>query len=175
MSDDPEECVVCNEECNEQTPCGHIVHGQCIARSVKAECPMCRQPVIISSEDQRIYNEAVLRNRRLEEERNREAAQELQEQEAPQRERVHRARGPPMIHVGGRELRWIRADPPEMNMDQLFVELALLNQAREGQEVQCSARVLRLLQLIYEARECSIEANITLRQLFDTILTVFEE
>jgi len=29
--------------------------------------------------------------------------------------------------------------------------------------------------MIYEARELSVEANLTLRQMFDTILTVFEE
>ncbi len=173
MSDEPQECVVCNEECQEQTACGHIVHTQCIARSGKSECPMCRQAVTISSDHLEVYNEAVIRNRRLEEERNREAAQEIQEQEVPRQNR--RPQGPPLIYVGGRELRWIRVDPPEMNIDQLFIELATINQAREGQEVQCSARVLRILNLVYEARELSIEANINLRQLFDTILTVFEE
>ncbi len=173
MSEEIQECVVCNEECSERTTCRHIVHVECIARSGKAECPMCRQEVTISEEYQTIFNQAVLRNRRVEEERNREAAQELQQQEQPQV--LSRQRGPPIIQVGGRELRWNRVDPQEMNIDQLFVELATINQAQEGQEIQCSSRVLRLLQLVYEARELSIESNINLRQMFDTILTVFEE
>jgi hypothetical protein len=80
-----------------------------------------------------------------------------------------------MIEVGGRELRWRRHDSDTINVDQLFIELTMLNQAQDGEEIQCSSRVLRLLQMIYEARELSVEANLTLRQMFDTILTVFEE
>ena len=167
MSEEIQECVVCNEECSESTPCGHIVHLECVARSGKEECPMCRQETRVSAVHQEIFDQAVQRNRRLEEERNREAAEEIQE-------RVERPRIP-LIEVGGRELRWRRVDTDTVNVDQLFIELTMLNQAQDGEEIQCSSRVLRLLQMIYEARELSVEANLTLRQMFDTILTVFEE
>ena len=173
MSEENQECVVCNEECSERTPCGHTVHSECIAQSGKEECPMCRQRVTVSSDHREILDRAVQRNRLLEEERNREAAQEIQQQENPDERSVQRP--PPLIDVGGREIRWRRVETETINVDQLFVELTMLNQARDGEEIQCSRQVLRLLQMIYEARELSIEANINLRQMFDTILTVFEE
>ena len=167
MSEEIQECIVCNDPCSERTPCGHVVHLECVARSGKEECPMCRQETRVSAAHREIFDQAVQRNRRVEEERNREAAEEIQE-------RVGRPRIP-LIEVGGRELRWRRVDSDTVNVDQLFIELTMLNQARDGEEIQCSSRVLRLLQMIYEARELSVEANLTLRQMFDTILTVFEE
>ena len=172
MSEEHQECIVCNEECSERTPCGHTVHSECIAQSGKEECPMCRQGLTISSDHREIFDRAVRRNRIIEEERNREAAQEIQQQENPDRENIRR---PPLIEIGGREIRWRRVESDTINVDQLFVELAMLNQAQDGEEIQCNRQVLRLLQMIYEARELCVEANINLRQMFDTILTVFEE
>jgi hypothetical protein len=167
MSEEIQECIVCNEECSERTPCGHIVHLECVARSGKEECPMCRQETQVPAAHREILDQAVQRNRRVEEERNREAAEEIQE-------RVGRPRIPTIL-MGGREIRWRRHDSDTIDVDQLFIELTMLNQARDGEEIQCSSRVFRLLQMIYEVRELSVDANLTLRQMFDTILTVFEE
>jgi hypothetical protein len=170
MNEETQECVVCNEDCSEITHCRHIVHSECIARSGKEECPMCRQEIKVSLTHREIFDQAVQRNRFLEEERNREAAQEIQQQEDPPM-----VRRPVLIQVGDREIRWRRIESSNMNIDQLFIELAMLNQAHEREEIQCSTQVLRLLQMVYQARQLSIESNISLRQIFDTILTVFEE
>jgi hypothetical protein len=167
MSEEIQECIVCNEECSERTPCGHVVHLECVARSGKEECPMCRQETRVPVAHRELFDQAVQRNRRVEEERNREAAEEIQEHLGQPRVSI--------IEVGGRELRWRRVNTDTINVDQLFIELTMLNQARDGEEIECNSRVLRLLYMIYEARELSVEANLTLRQMFDTILTVFEE
>jgi hypothetical protein len=46
--DKPDECCICIEPLNdEKTPleCGHWIHRECVVKSAKAQCPLCRAPL----------------------------------------------------------------------------------------------------------------------------------
>jgi hypothetical protein len=49
-----EECAVCYEDIciNEKLSCGHLVHIECIYKSKKTTCPLCRTELILT-ENQR--------------------------------------------------------------------------------------------------------------------------
>lgn len=48
----PEECPVCVEEISitDRLSCGHWVHMECVAKSMKAECPVCRHHVRVTKQ-----------------------------------------------------------------------------------------------------------------------------
>jgi hypothetical protein len=158
------ECLVCNDPVQWSTPCGHSVHQECIARSGKEECPVCRAIVKLDVSYAPLLTSAQKRNREAEEERNREAAQQLQETVPAER-----------VHIGGRVLRWREAPTGRLDIDSLFTELSRLNFARHNEEVTCSKGSLDLLALVYSAREVCAVNNLSMREVTDIILTVFEE
>ena len=100
-SNEDHECIVCNEECEELTPCRHRVHQGCIAQSGKAQCPVCRQVVTIHPEHQETFQRAERRNQRAEEEQNREAAEQIQQEER----RGRREPVLPEMDIGDRVIR----------------------------------------------------------------------
>lgn len=54
--DKPEECQVCTEEFNDKdTPlaCGHWIHKECVIKSGKSICPMCRFQLNLTKEEKR--------------------------------------------------------------------------------------------------------------------------
>jgi len=52
--DKPEDCPVCYESINSQKEaleCGHWVHTECIVKSTKAQCPICRRSLVLNPKD----------------------------------------------------------------------------------------------------------------------------
>ncbi len=51
----PKECVICTENLDDEIPlsCGHWIHRHCVVQSGKSECPMCRQPVRLTSQEKK--------------------------------------------------------------------------------------------------------------------------
>lgn len=50
----PDECAVCLENIQEiPLLCGHYIHKKCITMSLKAECPLCRAPVQVTSSEKK--------------------------------------------------------------------------------------------------------------------------
>jgi len=52
--DKPEDCPICCESMDSQKEaleCGHWVHTECIVKSAKAQCPICRKSLISSKTD----------------------------------------------------------------------------------------------------------------------------
>ena len=45
------ECPVCTENINSSLNCGHFVHKECIIKSGKNECPICRKDVLCDKSD----------------------------------------------------------------------------------------------------------------------------
>ncbi len=56
----PDECPVCMEtlinEAYPLQPCGHWVHYNCVLKSKKDQCPVCRTDVLLSSSQQKELN-----------------------------------------------------------------------------------------------------------------------
>jgi len=84
VTEKPDECIVC---CYDLYPqkyplnCGHWIHTDCVVKSGKAECPICRQPVTLSDINTKKLLAVERRHRReKEEEEGRELfAQYMQE------------------------------------------------------------------------------------------------
>lgn len=53
-----EDCGVCMEACDESLTCGHRVHWQCVARSGRAACPVCRADLELPQEWQSLLQES---------------------------------------------------------------------------------------------------------------------
>lgn len=74
----PDECPVCCDDIDENDilECGHWVHMDCIKRSLKPECPMCRQPLKLSKD----IMESIQKNSQsMNDEWEREAEEEIQQ------------------------------------------------------------------------------------------------
>lgn len=79
VEEKPDECPVCYETFSEKDKhlaCGHWIHLDCVKKSMKAECPICRKPVNI---DQRSRTQIESRRRQLLEEGNEEDFVEYQQ------------------------------------------------------------------------------------------------
>ena len=53
----PEECIVCFESLANQKrslSCGHWIHKNCIIKSAKAECPICRKQLLLGKNDMKL-------------------------------------------------------------------------------------------------------------------------
>ena len=58
--DRPKECPICLEKLGKKEtpwPCGHYAHRKCITQGMKAECPLCRDPLKLTPEEIRKINE----------------------------------------------------------------------------------------------------------------------
>ena len=67
--DIPETCIVCCEKFTiDDSPfeCGHWVHIDCIYKSCKQECPICRTPIKLTTHQQSRFNKHV--NKRYQQE-----------------------------------------------------------------------------------------------------------
>ena len=55
---DKEDCAVCIESCPvNPLSCGHWIHFDCIVKSEKKECPMCKESLTFTKEQCRIFNQ----------------------------------------------------------------------------------------------------------------------
>lgn len=57
--DRPKECPICLEKLGKKEtpwPCGHYAHRECITQGMKAECPLCRDPLKLTPEEIRKIN-----------------------------------------------------------------------------------------------------------------------
>jgi Ring finger domain len=57
--DKPEDCPICLEKLGKKEtpwPCGHYAHRKCITQGMKAECPLCRDPLKLTPEEIRKIN-----------------------------------------------------------------------------------------------------------------------
>lgn len=62
----PEECSVCFESLTNEKKaldCGHWIHRECIIRSGKSECPICRSPVTLGVKATKALNTVAERYR----------------------------------------------------------------------------------------------------------------
>lgn len=65
IQEKPDECLICCDALSEDTPlpCGHWIHLNCIIRSGKAECPVCRSPVVLNERDTKSLQEIRIQRR----------------------------------------------------------------------------------------------------------------
>lgn len=62
----PAECAVCFENLENERKsldCGHWIHRECVIRSGKSECPICRAPVTLGVKATKALNAAAERHR----------------------------------------------------------------------------------------------------------------
>ena len=55
----PDTCIVCYESLTKNDypfECGHWIHIDCIYKSCKQECPVCRNPITLNSHQQSRFN-----------------------------------------------------------------------------------------------------------------------
>ena len=56
----PEECPICLEpfleDMNPLKPCNHWIHNECVARSGKKECPICRSEIDLPENFEELYS-----------------------------------------------------------------------------------------------------------------------
>lgn len=60
-------CPVCFEDIDEFLDCGHWVHEECVAKSFRAECPICRKPVDIDVQEKPHFEEDFIYEENVEE------------------------------------------------------------------------------------------------------------
>lgn len=59
QSENPIECVICLEDISNNQPlkCGHYIHYQCVLKSLKPECPVCREKVVVPNDIEKDMND----------------------------------------------------------------------------------------------------------------------
>jgi hypothetical protein len=72
------ECIICLESFEKDftplTPCNHYIHQECIAKTGKLECPLCRNKITLDEKYKQTYDEAVSNHLQEKMEEDRECA-----------------------------------------------------------------------------------------------------
>jgi len=69
-----EDCIVCTEESNCVLSCGHWIHKECVIKTGKPVCPICRKHILMTLQE---YNQTAIYNQQYKEEQIQEDEQEL--------------------------------------------------------------------------------------------------
>ena len=160
------DCSVCLDECDRDLECGHRVHMSCVARSGKAECPMCRKPITISKEFQDEYQKAVESNQRFikeqQEQMSLDRAREMQREQNQARSRVSRGT---ILQFPGRSLRLNFIEKPEIyGAEELLLGVSQLCYAvhtRTITAVEVPELCFDVFQLVMKVNQLGMENNIS--------------
>ena len=172
--DEEMECSVCIEECKTMLDCRHRVHLECIARSGKQECPLCKQQVTLPPSLKTVCDRT---KREMEQERKEQDTQEslrvaaeLQRQLQPPRVTVltfptHRMR----VTIDPEPIRW--------NVDEFTMEVCrlMMNSNTRTMSMNTTQSVVNAFQLIYSLNRLSVETGLNTEDLANVLAIVTKQ
>ncbi len=168
------DCSVCLDECKQDLECGHRVHMSCVARSGKAECPMCRKPVTLTKEFEAEYQKAVESNQRFikeqQEQMSLDRARELQREQQQER---HRAVRGTILQFPGRNLRLNFCDKPEhYGAEELMLgvsQLCYSVHTRTVTAVEVPEICFEVFQMLMKLNQIGMENNISTDDILNVL------
>lgn len=166
-SEDDNDCTVCANECTNKLHCGHLIHYECIAKSGKKECPICRKnvnlPYYLEHEFRAALESKEKYLKQQQEEMSLQQARELQRQE----NRPARQQNSITIRYGERQTRVLLNDDGELSLDRMFIETSQISLAlhTRSREIEVARNSFKLWQLFMNMNEISAETGVEFESL----------
>lgn len=166
-----EDCAVCTDECEEVLTCGHNVHWQCVARSGRASCPVCRaqlqipeQWTLLFRESQTAVSEELARRATTESENLARQLQNIEVQGGTNRRYIRTPVGRTLV------VRVQETNGP-VSIDELMSGIARLqHDVVEGRRTtESTASAVDMVTLLWTLNEISAETGLSTASLIEAL------